>query len=108
MEEEKDYGKLNDELLGILATYDGNTRLTWAHQPHHSKAYNITQYVASELAKQAPEVLNSVQMQYLIVAESPNELFGKLVKYLINTNKPYQADDGKWRLGVPMWKSHES
>lgn len=107
MKEEKDYTKLNEELLGILAAYDGSVSMSM-RKPHHSSDYNITQAVAYELAKQAPEILDSVQAQYLIVADNPNALIGKLVKHLIKTIDLEQSSDGKWRLAVPMWKSHES
>lgn len=106
MKEEKDYMKLNEELLGILVGNDGSVS-TFAFQ-HHSSDYNITQAVAYELAKQAPEILDSVQTQYLIVADNPNALIGKLVKHLIKTIDLEQSSDGKYRLTVPMWKSHES
>lgn len=108
MKEDKGYKKLNEELLGILAAYDGTVPMFMSvPQTRHSPDYNIAQAVASELAKQAPEVLNSVQMQYLIVADNPNELIGKLVKHLIKTIKMEQTSDGKWRLAVPMHDNHE-
>lgn len=106
MKEEKDYTKLNEELLGILVGNYGSVSV-FASQ-HHSSDYNITQAVAYELAKQAPEVLDSVQMPYLIVADNTNALIGKLVKHLIKTIKPEQTSDGKWKLVVPEWASRES
>lgn len=106
MKEEKDYTKLNEELLGILVGNDGSVSAS-AFQ-HHSSDYNITQAVAYELAKQAPEVLDSVQLPYLIVADNTNALIGKLVKHLIKAIKPEQTSDGKWKLSVPEWITHES
>ena len=107
MKEEKDYTKLNEELLGILAGTDGEIVKHFVGG-QHSAYYYVTQAVANELAKQAPEILDSVQTQYLIVADNPNALIGKLVKHLIKTIDLEQSSDGKWRLTVPMWKSHES
>ncbi|EJF00331.1 hypothetical protein [Liquorilactobacillus mali] len=107
MNGEKDYGKINDELLGVLVGTDGELSKRFLNGKH-SKDYYVTRQVASELAMQAPEVLDSVQTPYLIVADSPNALIGKLVKHLIKTIKPEQTSDGKWRLTVPMCESHES
>ncbi|MDN7145277.1 hypothetical protein QS460_04975 [Liquorilactobacillus mali] len=107
MNGEKDYGKINDELLGVLVGTDGELSKRFLNGKH-SKDYYVTRQVASELAMQAPEVLDSVKEQRVIVADTPNALLGKLVKYFAKEIRPEETSDGKFKLTIPSWEQNNS
>jgi hypothetical protein len=109
MKDEKDYSKLNEELLGVLVKPDEEITAMMAgtffnFNGNHSKDYYVLQKVASILADKAPEVLNSVSSGYLLKADSYNGLIGKLAKYLVKNVEVEMTKDGEYRIVVPMWK----
>lgn len=106
MNGEKDYGKINDELLGILIGTNGENAMRCSMGKHQqSKDYYVTQAVAGELARQAPEILNKTKQVYRLVADNPNQLIGKLAKFLINNVEFTETPNGSWEVDVPIWQS---
>ncbi|MFT8825086.1 MAG: hypothetical protein ABF536_06345 [Liquorilactobacillus mali] len=95
MADKKDYGKLNEELLGILAGKLGEDNTLEEY---------ITQTVADKLAYKAPEILNRTKQMYRLVADNPNQLVGKLTRLLIDNAEFIETPNGDWKVDVPIWK----